>query len=82
MSVETVFVLSLMVLFIVMVLKFLGWLGRWNHPPSAHHARPVEDAGELQQRMAQDHRHHTDAALISHHHSRHDHDSYDPPPPM
>jgi hypothetical protein len=28
MSVETVFVLSLMVLFIVIVLKFLGWLGR------------------------------------------------------
>ena len=82
MSVETFFVLSLMVLFVVMLFKFLGWLGRGNHSSSAHHARPVEEAGEFQQTMAQDHRHHTDAALISNHHSSHDHDSYDPPPSM
>ena len=82
MSVETVFVLSLMVLFIVMLFKFLGWISRGNHPSSENHARPVEDAGEFQQKMAQDHRHHTDAALISSHHSSHDHDSYDPPPSM
>ena len=82
MSVETFFVLSLMVLFVVMLFKFLGWLGRGSPSPSATHARPVEEAGELQQRMAQDQRHHTDAALLSGHHSSHDHDSYDPPPSM
>ena len=82
MSVETFFVLSLMVLFVVMLFKFLGWLGRGNHSSSAHHARPVEEAGEFQQTMAQDQRHHTDAALLSSHHSRDDPDSYDPPPSM
>ena len=82
MSVETVFVLGLMVLFIVLLLKFLGWLGRGSPSPLAHHARPVEEAGEGPQTMAQDHRHHADAALLSSHHSRHDHDSYDPPPSM
>ena len=86
MSFETVLILSLMVLFVVMLFKFLGWLGRGSPSPSATHARPVEEAGELQQRMAQaqaqDQRHHTDAALLSGHHSRHDHDSYDPPPSM
>ena len=82
MSIETVFVLSLMVLFIVLLLKFLIWIGRGTPSPSENHARPVEDAGEFQQKMAQDHRHHTDAALISSHHSSHDHDSYDPPPSM
>jgi hypothetical protein len=64
MSVETVFVLSLMVLFIVILFKFLGWISRGNHPSSENHARPVEDAGEFQQKMAQDHRHHTDAAAL------------------
>ncbi len=82
MSVETVFVLSLMVLFIVLLLKFLIWLGRGSPSPSATHARPVEEAAEDSQIMAQDHRHHTDAALLSSHHSSHDHDSYDPPPSM
>ena len=82
MSFETVLILSLMVLFVVMLFKFLGWLGRESPSPSATHARPVEEAGELQQRMAQDQRHHTDAALLSSHHSRDDHDSYDPPPSM
>ena len=80
MSVETFFVLSLMVLFVVMLFKFLGWLGRGSPSPSATHARPVEEAGEDPQ--AQDQRHHTDAALLSSHHSRHDPDSYDPPPSM
>lgn len=82
MSVETVFVLSLMVLFIVLLLKFLIWLGRGSPSPSATHARSVEEAAEGPQTMMQDHRHHTDAALLSSHHSSHDHDSYDPPPSM
>ena len=77
MSFETVLILSLMVLFVVMLFKFLGWLGRGSPSPSATHAR-VEDP----QTMAQDQRHHTDAALLSSHHSRHDPDSYDPPPSM
>jgi hypothetical protein len=80
MSFETVLILSLMVLFVVMLFKFLGWLGRGSPSPSATHARPVEEAGEDPQ--AQDQRHHTDAALLSSHHSRHDHDSYDPPQSM
>ena len=80
MSFETVLILSLMVLFVVMLFKFLGWLGRGSSSPSAHHARPVEEAGEDPQ--AQDQRHHTDAALLSSHHSRDDPDSYDPPPSM
>ena len=80
MSFETVLILSLMVIFIVLLLKFLGWLGRGSPSPSATHARPVEEAAEDPQTMAQDQRHHTDAALLSGHHSSHDHDSYDPPP--
>ena len=80
MSFETVLILSLMVLFVVMLFKFLGGLGRGSPSPSATHARPVEAAGEDPQ--AQDQRHHTDAALLSSHHSRHDPDSYDPPPSM
>ena len=82
MSVETIFILSLIVLFTVMLFKFLGWLGRGSPSPSATHTRPVEAAGEDPPTMAQDHRHHCDAALINSHHSRHDHDSYDPPPSM
>ncbi|MDS4032373.1 MAG: hypothetical protein RKO66_20260 [Candidatus Contendobacter sp.] len=82
MSIETVFVLGLMVLFIVLLFKFLGWLGRGSPSPSATHARPVEEAGEGPQTMAQDQRHHTDAALISSRDSSHSHDSYDPPPSM
>jgi len=65
-----------------MLFKFLGWLGRGSPSSSATHARLVEEAGESPQTMAQDQRHHTDAALLSSHHSRHDHDSYDPPPSM
>ncbi len=80
MSFETVLILSLMVLFVVMLFKFLGGLGRGSPSPSATHARPVEEAGEDPQ--AQDQRHHTDAALLSSHHSRDDPDSYDPPPSM
>ena len=80
MSFETVLILSLMVLFVVMLFKFLGGLGRGSPSPSATHARPVEEAGEDPQ--AQDQRHHTDAALLGSHHSRHDPDSYDPPPSM
>ena len=82
MSFETVLILSLMVLFVVMLFKFLGGLGRGSPSPSATHARPVEEAGEDPQTMAQDQRHHTDAALLGSHHSRHDPDSYDPPPSM
>ena len=82
MSFETVLILSLMVLFVVMLFKFLGGLGRGSPSPSATHARPVEAAAECQPRMAQDQHHHTDAALLSSHHSRHDPDSYDPPPSM
>ena len=82
MSVETFFVLSLMVIFIVLLLKFLSWIGRGSSSPSATHARPVEAAAEDSQILAQDQRHHTDAALLSSHHSRDDPDSYDPPPSM
>ncbi len=83
MSVETFFVLSLMVIFIVLLLKFLIWIGRGSPSPSATHARPVEEAAEEDpQTIAQDQRHHTDAALLSGHHSSHDHDSYDPPSSM
>lgn len=82
MSFKTVLILSLMVLVIVLLLKFLGWLGRGSSSPSADHARPLEEAGEFQQRMVQDQRQHTDAALLGSQHSRHDQDSYDPPPSM
>ncbi len=82
MSVKTVFVLSLMVLFVVMLFKFLRWLSRGSHSSSAHPTRPMEEAGEFQSRMVQDQRHHTDAALTGSHHSRHDHDSCDPPSSM
>ena len=71
-----------MILFIVLLFKFLGWLGRGSPSPSADHARPVEEVGEFQQRMVQDQRHYTDAALISSRDSSHSHDSYDPPPLM
>lgn len=82
MSFKTVLILSLMVLFVVMLFKFLVWLGRGSPSPSATHVRPVDEAGEDPQTMAQDQRHHTDATLLSSRDSSHSHDSYDPPSSM
>lgn len=86
MSFETVLILSLMIVFVVLLFKFLVWLGRGSPSPSATHGRPHarldEAVGEDPRTMAQDQRHHTDAALLSSHHSRDDHDSCDPPSSM